>query len=100
MQIYQAPRILQLQYYAPPQQFHAPARVYHASYQPPQNQFRGPLHQQAPRPREQPAQRRPRVSAIAKSPRQLTQGRVYVVGQVDEQQDSELMEGIFLVFNS
>ncbi|XP_016648315.1 PREDICTED: uncharacterized protein LOC103327202 [Prunus mume] len=94
----------QSQFRAPQQQFQAPQTQYRAPYQAPYqdslNQFRGPVNQQTQRPRGQPTQQRPRAPGTTRRSEQLTQGRVYVVGQVTEPNEPTVVEGTFLVFNS
>ncbi|CAL8089945.1 unnamed protein product [Prunus armeniaca] len=86
----------QLQFRTPQQQFQAPQTQYRAPYQAPYqdslNQFRGPVNQQTQRLRGQPTQQRPRAPGTARKSEQLTQGRVYVVGQVTESNELIVVE--------
>lgn len=90
---YQAPQVSQFQFRPQQQQYRAP-------YQPPQNWQRPPVGQLPQRQDRPPAQNRLRAPVGGRRSGQLTQGRVYAVGQVTEQNNNAVVEGTFLVFNS
>ncbi|XP_070660658.1 uncharacterized protein [Malus domestica] len=77
-----------------------PQPPYRAPYQPQQNQ-RGPtMNQQPQRPQGPFTQGKPMSDAGVKRSAQVTTGRVYAINKVEEPIETEMVEGIFPVFNS